>query len=133
MSGEITEIKTNYFFLDNGADEIKVYLKKSALIDKTRLKEGQTVSVVGVLEQGTNEIQLWPRANEDVEAASATMTESEVDKKISAEVSKAKAEKYIAVFLGVTSILLIGLMGSQKGAMIIRAAKDYILKRFGRK
>jgi DNA/RNA endonuclease YhcR with UshA esterase domain len=133
MSGEITEIKTNYFFLDNGADEIKVYLKKSAQIDKTRLKEGQTVSVVGVLEQGTNEIQLWPRSNEDVAVASATTTASDVEKQISAEVSKAKAEKYIAVFLGAISILLIGLMGSQKGAMVIRVAKDFILKRFGRK
>lgn len=133
MSGEITEIKTNYFFLDNGADEIKVYLKKSAQIDKTRLKEGQTVSVVGVLEQGTNEIQLWPRSNEDLTVASIATTVSEVDKKISAEVSKAKAEKYVAVFLGAVSILLIGLMGSQKGAAVIRTAKNFILKRFGRK
>lgn len=133
MSGEITEIKTNYFFLDNGADEIKVYLKKSAQIDKTRLKEGQTASVVGVLEQGTNEIQLWPRSNEDIAVAAATTTESDVNTKISDEISKAKAEKYIAVFLGAVSILLIGLMSSQKGAMAIRAAKDFLLKRFGRK
>lgn len=130
MSGEITEIKTSYFFLDNGADEIKVYLKKSAQIDKTLLKEGQTISVVGVLEQGTNEIQLWPRSSGDIEIASTTGAAENAAASISQDISKAKAEKYLAVFLGAVCILLIIVMGSAKGTAVVLKVKEWLAMKF---
>lgn len=66
VRGEITEIKTNYMYVDDGEAEIKVYFKKGASIDKSKFKEGDLAEVIGVLEKSAEELQIWPRSDNDI-------------------------------------------------------------------
>lgn len=66
ITGDITEIKSNYMYVDNGAGEVEVFFKTGAKIDKVQFKEGDKVEVVGVLENVKNDFQIWPRSPEDI-------------------------------------------------------------------
>lgn len=66
VKGEITDLKGNQLYLDDGETEAVVYLKTAAHIDKTRLKSGDTLQVTGIVEQTTNGWQILPRNNADI-------------------------------------------------------------------
>ncbi|MBI5729179.1 MAG: lamin tail domain-containing protein [Candidatus Magasanikbacteria bacterium] len=67
VNGEITDIKGNQLYLDDGETEGVVYLKTAAHIDKSRLKSGDNLQVIGIVEQTKNGWQIWPRANNDIQ------------------------------------------------------------------
>ncbi len=67
VSGEMIESKTNYFYLDDGSGEIKVYLKKTASIKKPKMKEGSWPKVVGIVSQYGEEYRILPRYQSDIE------------------------------------------------------------------
>ena len=46
ISGEVTEIKSSKMYLDDGREEMVVYFKKGAGINKRLLQEGENVSLV---------------------------------------------------------------------------------------
>ncbi|MBI2038183.1 MAG: lamin tail domain-containing protein [Candidatus Magasanikbacteria bacterium] len=71
VEGEITEIKSTFMYVDNGAGEIKVYFKKNAKINKQQFKEGEHVRVIGILEKVQDEWQVWPRSSQDLESLGA--------------------------------------------------------------
>jgi len=66
ITGEITEIKSNYMYVDDGTTELIVYFKQGAKIDKKKFKEGELVEIIGVLEKSKTDLQLWPRGREDI-------------------------------------------------------------------
>ncbi len=128
--GEITEIKTSFMYVDNGTDEIKVYFKKNAKIDKQKYREGENVKVVGILEKTKDEWQLWPRSGDDLE--SLGMAEEVLGEKITS-VSQASQDnsgpQYIlATIIGAVS-LLIGFLAKAKGHMLVSAVKGVVGKK----
>ncbi len=66
IAGEITEIKSNFMYVDDGNTEAVVYFKQGAKIDRKKFKEGDLVEVEGVLEKSKTGLQIWPRGQEDV-------------------------------------------------------------------
>ena len=64
--GDITEMKSGYFYLDNEVGEIKVTLKTGAKIDKKLFNEGDSVEVSGILENGKGGMEIWPRGSDDI-------------------------------------------------------------------
>ena len=66
IKGEITEIKSNFMYVDDGTAEAVVYFKAGSAIDKKKILEGEKVEVTGILEQAKTGLQLWPRSNEDI-------------------------------------------------------------------
>jgi DNA/RNA endonuclease YhcR with UshA esterase domain len=125
-NGEITEIKTNYMYLDNGAAEMKVYFKKNAKIDKTKFKEGENAEITGIWEQGTNEMQLWPRGQADIAVLGPSDDLVKKEELVAENNSKQTAEKYLLAFAGGLSALLLGLLARAKGAVAIKAVKSII-------
>ncbi|MDO8669724.1 MAG: lamin tail domain-containing protein [Candidatus Buchananbacteria bacterium] len=66
VAGEVIEVKGNYVFVDDGSEEIKVYLKQSAQIDKSVFKEGEKIEMVGLVVKSGAEYRLLPRYNTDI-------------------------------------------------------------------
>lgn len=76
-TGEITDIKSNQLYLDDGETEGVVYLKPAAHIDRSRIKAGDSLQITGIVEQTKNGWQIWPRGNEDIKPiASAAPTQT---------------------------------------------------------
>lgn len=113
ITGEVTERKTSYFYLDDGEQEIQVYLKTGARISKENIITGKHLTVSGVVEQVGDKQQLWPRSNEDVQIPPASpATKAITDEVISAKKQSLKnlgssnTKKYLAI-AGLTSVILV--------------------------
>ena len=122
FTGEITEIKTNYMFVDDGAGEIKVYFKKGAVIDKKIFKEGSGVDIVGVAEIANGEVQIWPRSDNDIMIGVTTTKSVQGEKIESDNNSKKTAEKYFIVTLGGLSVVILGLFFRTKAVLLKSSA-----------
>lgn len=125
ITGEITEIKTNGMYVDDGQDEIMVYFKKGAKINKKQFQEGANVSVSGILEEKSGDFQLWPRSMTDLESIGLS---DEFIKKgaltaAGGNGSKKKAENYLTATIGGLTALLLGFVGRAKGVVLKTFAK----------
>jgi DNA/RNA endonuclease YhcR with UshA esterase domain len=117
ISGEITEMKSTFMYVDNGADEIKVYFKKNTRIDKQKFKEGENVKVAGILEKVKDEWQLWPRSKDDLE--SLGMAGEVLGEKINMVNQDNTSEKYLLVTVAGVVSLLLGFLAKAKGAVVL--------------
>lgn len=107
IAGEITEIKTSFMYVDNGSDEVKVYFKKNAKIDKALFKEGDMVEVTGVFEMYKTEMQLWPRRQEDVAVLGKSEDLLKKEETVKNDLGKSDTKKYLVVTgLGLGGIIL---------------------------
>jgi len=66
VSGEVTEVKTSYVYLDDGTDEIKIYFKKGTGMNVKPYVLGDRVRVRGLLINTSKELQIQPREKNDV-------------------------------------------------------------------
>lgn len=115
VSGEITEMKSAFMYVDNGTDEIKVYFKKNTKIDKQKYKEGENVRVVGILEKTKNYWQLWPRSNSDVE--SLGMAENSALQPQAIGQKDDMTEKYLTATAGGVTTLILGFLARARGSV----------------
>ncbi|OGF25868.1 hypothetical protein A2331_04755 [Candidatus Falkowbacteria bacterium RIFOXYB2_FULL_34_18] len=67
IRGEVIERKGCSVFLDDGSDEIKVYIKESTGIDFKSIKAGDWLSVIGIVSSTNTGIRILPRTPEDIE------------------------------------------------------------------
>ncbi|MFA5134157.1 MAG: lamin tail domain-containing protein, partial [Patescibacteria group bacterium] len=122
VGGEITEIKSSLMYIDDGEMELAVYFKKGAKIDKSEFAEGETVEVAGILEKSKDELQVWPRSDDDIISVG---TEAVANKEKTNE-EKNTAEKYLTVSAVGLSAALLGLFARTKWALISGAARRII-------
>ncbi len=117
ITGEITSLKTNYFYLDDGSDEIVVYFKKNTGIEKKEYKIGDVVEVLGIVEAGKTGFQVWPRSSLDIVKVKQT---GFLDKEAlySENNSKDKADNYITATLGGFFALFFGFLLKNRGTVI---------------
>ncbi|MBT6294792.1 MAG: PKD domain-containing protein [Candidatus Magasanikbacteria bacterium] len=66
VSGEVTEVKGSHFYLDDGTEEVKVYLKRGTGLTKKDIIVGNLVQVSGIIGKTRQGYQLLPRSVEDV-------------------------------------------------------------------
>ncbi len=123
VEGDITEIKSNLFYLDDGISEAVIYLKKGAKIDKKELKEGDKITVVGILDKAKDGWRIMPRSLDDIKvlgyADEVLNKKIEGDKNIQSETTK----KYLEVTAGGIGSLLLGFMARARGMMLVGGAK----------
>lgn len=116
INGEITELKGSYMYIDDGSEEVKVYFKRGANINKKILQEGDIVSVTGIVQQTKNGYQLLPRSQEDIVKTGIVeevMTKLEQEKE---DEQKDMAEKYLTATAGGLTSILFGLMAKTHGS-----------------
>lgn len=124
--GEITEIKSNFMYLDNGAGEVVVYLKQGAKIDKQAFKEGENVRVVGILEQTKTGWQIWPRSGEDIE--SLGLSADLLKKQEAINKNSGTKSKYLTATAGGVGSLILGFLLRARGMLFLGGIKKFIKK-----
>ncbi len=65
LAGTITDKKSSTIYLDDGSDEVLVYLKKTAGINTKSIREGDSYSIAGIVSRTASGIRLLPRSNQD--------------------------------------------------------------------
>ncbi|MGC9049126.1 MAG: lamin tail domain-containing protein [Patescibacteria group bacterium] len=75
VSGQIVEKTGPKIYLDDGDNEVEVYIRPKIEIDKKNLKEGQRLTVTGILVEAKNGWQILPRWQKDLEITETAVTE----------------------------------------------------------
>lgn len=119
MSGEITEIKSSFMYLDNDIDEIKVYFKKGADINKKKFQEGDIVEIAGILELLSGEFVVMPRDQADIKVIKSVENLVTVENKGAEDIQKKRVKRYLttAIF-GLAAIILAVLLRLYGSALI---------------
>ncbi len=66
VAGEVVERKSSIVYLDDGTDEVIVYLKKSTGINSKSIKEGEIIAVTGLVGRTKSGIRIMPRSSNDI-------------------------------------------------------------------
>jgi len=118
ITGEITDKKSTSLYVDDGNDEIFIYIKQNTGISTKNLATGQKVSVTGILSKTQTGLRLLPRSQTDIVLIGST---EELTPQVLGEVAVARewdlAErdkklelfKYLLIIAGGIIILLSGL------------------------
>ncbi|TSC84269.1 MAG: Nucleic acid binding OB-fold tRNA/helicase-type [Parcubacteria group bacterium Gr01-1014_13] len=123
--GEITEIKSNFMYIDNGSDETVAYFKQGAKIDKHKFKEGENVRVVGILEQTKTGWQIWPRSQSDIESLGPSadlLAKESVNKAVGAK------PKYWTATAGGAAAMILAFLARARGPMMLGGIKKIFKK-----
>jgi len=64
--GEVTEIKGSTIYLDDGSEEVLIYIKKGTGINIKNYNEGEIASVTGIMSNTTTGPKLMPRSADDI-------------------------------------------------------------------
>ncbi len=126
ISGDITEIKSNLMYVDDGSTEISVYFKKGAKINKQDLKEGDKIDVVGVLAQGKDGWQVLPRSLIDITVIGHTDEVLANQAVTDRNRQDANRKKYLTTTAGGLSALLLGFVTRSRGVVIISGVKKIV-------
>jgi len=128
IQGEITEIKTNYLYLDDGSSEIKVYFKPGSKITSHNFVVGENMEITGVLENTSSGLQVWPRNQDDI-VISVSHSEfiSDSQQLISENNSKEKAENYLVATGGGLTALILGFIARARGLMALGMLKKVVV------
>ncbi len=125
VSGEVTELKTSYMYVDDGTEEVKVYFKKGTGISKKDYAVGEIVKVTGLVGESRSGYQLLPRSKDDIEkigfAEDVAVTKEVAGGNGESEV----AEKYLTATAGGLTSILIGLFARARGLATLGAAKRF--------
>lgn len=126
ISGDITSVKSNYFYVDNSNSEIMVYLRSGAKIDKQDFKLGDSVEVVGILEQTKSGLRVSPRDSYDIKVIgySDQVLSQQIQTDIDAE--RDIKEKYFTATAGGLSTLLLGFLAKYRGIIVVNGAKKVV-------
>jgi DNA/RNA endonuclease YhcR with UshA esterase domain len=123
--GEITEIKSNFMYIDNGADEMVVYFKQGAKVDKHKFKEGENVRVAGIFEQTKAGWQVWPRSNSDIESLGPS---ADLLNKESVNNVGSKQSKFVSATIGGAATLILAFLARARGVIVLGGIKKIFKK-----
>lgn len=126
ISGNITSIKNNYLYIDDGNSETVIYFRSGAKINKQNLKLGDKLEVVGILEQTKSGLRVSPRDERDIKVVGFSeqvlSAQLETNKNVSDDIS----EKYLTATAGGVTTLLLGFFARARGAIVISGAKKVV-------
>ncbi len=123
FQGEITEIKSNFMYVDNGNGEAAVYFKQGAKINKSKFVEGENARVTGILEQTKTGWQIWPRSNNDIESLGPS---ADLLKKQAVITGGDTTEKYLTATAGGVTTLILAFLARARGLMMLGGIKKVV-------
>ncbi len=115
ISGELVEQKGSNYYIDDGTGEIRVYLKKTAPIEKPEIEEGYYIDVAGILTLTTSGYRLLPRFQEDIDVGQilGVSEEAELSDEVvvlEADDQKRRMMKYLLFGGGGVIVILMSLI-----------------------
>lgn len=126
IEGDITSIKNNYLYIDNGIDESMIYFRIGANINKQDFKLGDKLEVVGILEQTKSGLRISPRDESDIKvigfSEQVLLQQTELDRALQNDVQ----EKYLTATAGGITTLILGFLAKSRGAIVMGGAKKVI-------
>jgi len=66
VTGEVVERKSSVIYLDDGTDEVVIYIKKATGINPKSIKEGEIIQVTGLVSRTKTGIRIMPRSPDDI-------------------------------------------------------------------
>ncbi|MDD5032297.1 MAG: hypothetical protein PHR36_04645, partial [Patescibacteria group bacterium] len=66
ITGEITDKKGSTIYLDDGTEEIRVYIKEATGINTGEIKEGETLAIAGLVSRTESGLRIMPRFPDDI-------------------------------------------------------------------
>jgi len=123
VTGEVVERKSSIVYLDDGTDEVIVYIKTSTGINPKSIKEGDIISVTGIVSCTKSGPRVMPRSNDDIIKKDIESSDSvgqvlgEVAASDEWEIAKRDKKlelfKYLLVLAGAIVVTLAGLLIKQ--------------------
>ena len=123
VSGQVVDKKSSIIYLDDGTDEMIVYIKSSTGIDYKNIAEGEIIAVTGILGLAASGPRLMPRFSEDIvrkdieSSAQVGQVLGEVmandEWEIAARDKKLELFKYLLVIGGTVIMVLGGLLARE--------------------
>ena len=126
VSAEVTDMKSSYIWIDDGTEEVKVYFKRGAGIDKKKFFEGAIVSVTGIVQQTRNGYQILPRSNADITYTGEVQEPAYISMKKAKESDREIAEKYLTATAGGLTSIVLGLLGKVHGSGLLRLIRKIV-------
>ena len=123
ITGDITSLKNNLLYLDDGNDEIVVYFRPTVKIEKTDLRVGDKLEVIGVLEKSKNDWRISPRSQGDLRLVSDGSESLSGGKGDEADQKNSTTKKYVSVTAGGLFSLLFGLAVKNRGLMLVSVSR----------
>jgi PKD repeat protein len=114
ISGVVTEKKGTTIMIDDGTDEVRMYIKASTNIDVSVFEEGEEIKVIGIVSKTKTGLRLLPRFDKDISQLSeeevsteTVLGEVSVSDEWELEKRNKKAEflKYFSVLAAATIIV----------------------------
>jgi PKD repeat protein len=113
IQGEVLQTKGQTIYLDNGGQELPVYIKTTTAIGKPKFEEGAQLAVTGIVSQTKSGYRILPRYPSDLEIITPPPSEKEISS-INANNTKDNIIKYLAVTAGGLMLILVGLVARNK-------------------
>jgi len=121
VTGEVVERKSSIIYLDDGTDEVIVYIKKATGINPKSIEEGEILEVTGIVGRTKSGIRIMPRSTDDIikkdiesQARQAGQVLGEVaisdEWAIAGQNKKIKLFKYLLVIAMAVIVVLAGLL-----------------------
>ncbi len=85
VEGEISDLKATGIYLDDGFDEVHIYLKKTMGINHQDYEKVANIKVTGIISAAKNEIRLLPRSKDDIIILNEKENMDEEDEDLSLE------------------------------------------------
>lgn len=122
ISGEVTQVKSSFVYIDDDSGELKVYFKPGAKIAAKSLVVGEKVEVAGILEDSSGGLQLWPRSPDDVNIIGSVDYNNSINTSTTNQ-SQGQAEGYLVATGGGITALFLGLLARSRGTILLTSAK----------
>jgi len=108
IKGRVIERTGQRIFVDDDTGEIVVYIKQYTLIDKSRIKEGDQIEIIGILSQSNDELWVLPRFNQDIQIIQNQKTEEVelLDYQILASSAELRDFNKLAPYFIISAIIL---------------------------
>ncbi len=123
ITGDVTSLKSNYLYIDDGNSETVIYFRAGAKINKQDLKLGDKLEVTGILEQTKSGLRVSPRDNNDIKmigfSDQVLSQQTEADKAVQNDME----EKYLTATAGGVTTLLLGFLARSRGTIVVSGAK----------
>lgn len=112
VGGDLTQKTSSGFYLDDGEEEIYVYLKSGTGINKKELAEGDRLKVTGIVNQTKSGLRLLPRYQTDIVKTGQVLGESTEANLITENQNNSASSnlvKYLIATIGALVLIIIGL------------------------